>query len=624
MRVEPTFESCSYYLSGAEDAECQVFYRLLSVDGTWRKAYKPYFDAEGKELRGSLVRLEAGREYDIFAVLGQDTLRTTFTTWSDEPVVGRRIKISRLKKEKDGSIVIKGLHGTSAAWIEVVGDKMVKAGKEGEAAILIDDCSYVIFNNLTVRGGRLHGIKTGKRAENIRFQNCDISHWGREAVSQDSIGWYLDSDGNTINNDAGLCIYKSHNIVLERSYIHDPNGRTNTWSGIVKTGPWTGREYVFTHPQGPNAVYVMQSRGGIVLRHNDLVGSQTHRYNDPVEAWQNKDVYGGFAFDADIYGNVMAFGQDDAIELDGGQCNVRVYDNRIEQTYCGISTAPNRRGPSYIFCNLLWNMTNSDGKTGNAIKNGGGKTYTQGMQYLFNNTIIHAGGGMAGVGYGKDDNRELFRATLRNNIILSLRSDKSSERKGLCINDVYCSSECDFDYDYLGNICNRSSYGNICAYEGAEPHAVYGRPAFTNQQQAVFTLEPRDKGIGKGEKLDGFSVSDTPSLGAFQVGQSSLTPARPVDWEADKYCVTLVTDEPQIVYVKIGALPCEEYSVCMAEDMKSWLDVKCDKKRLRAGDTLTITIRKKKSVDYWQNGMIFLRLKNGYSLPITINTPLEK
>lgn len=44
------------------------------------------------------------------------------------------------------------------------------------------------------------------------------------------------------------------------------------------------------------------------------------------------------------------------------------FDNRMEQTYCGISTAPNRKGPSYIFNNVIWNQGNSMGFVGNAIK----------------------------------------------------------------------------------------------------------------------------------------------------------------------------------------------------------------------------------------------------------------
>lgn len=623
LLLVPSFESCSYYLNGVSASEpCAVSY-MPEGASEWQEAYSPYYDAAIGEWRGSIVRLQSNTPYRVRVIIGQDTLIADCRTWEDQPIVGRSIKLSKFKKQKGGAIRITGVHGTPEAWVRIVCNRPIHADDAEEAALLLDDCSYLLFDRLTVTGGHKHGVKTGKHAENIRFSNCDISHWGRVPATQDSLGRYLDSEGKQINNDAGLCIFRSHNIVLERSYIHDPNGKTNTWNGVVEMGEYAGRSYVFSHPQGPNAVYVMQARGGVVLRHNDLVGSQTHRYNDPVEAWQNRDEYGGFAYDADIYGNMMAFGQDDAIELDGGQCNIRMYDNRMEQTYCGVSTAPNRRGPCYIFNNLIWNIGNSLGKTGNAIKNGGGTTFTQGRQYLFHNTIVHAGGGMAGVGYGKDDNRELFIATLRNNIILSLRADQTSERKGLCINDPHRNPECDFDYDYLGCVCNRSSHGSLCAYEGAEPHAVYGRPAFTNMQQGVFTLDRRDKNIAKGEFLPGFSATAHPTAGAFEIGASSLTPQRPVEMEADKYCVTLIDEREHHITIRVGQIGCEKYAIRMAEDMLPWLDVTTSTKRLADNSELIVTLKKKPTdVPYWLNGVVFIRLDNGYSIPITVQTPL--
>ncbi len=622
LRLVPSYESCSYYLSEVESDSVVIRYRAKG-SVSWQQAYPPYHDTKLHEYRGSLVRLTAACTYEVICYHQDDSIISEFTTWSDTPPIARHIKLNSLKKEKGGNIVLKGLHGTENGWIMITGNKPIRSNGEAEAALLIDDCSFLLFDGLTVTGGHLHGIKTGKHAEQIRFSNCDISHWGRIPMSQDSSGHFLDDIGQPVNNDAGICIYKSHNIVVERSYIHDPNGKTNTWNGTVEMGEYVGRSYVFSHPQGPNAIYVMQARGGIVLRYNDLVGSQTHRYNDPIEAWQNREVNGGFAYDADIYGNMIAFGQDDGIELDGGQCNVRVYDNRIEQVYCGISTAPNRKGPSYIFNNLLWNMTNSLGNSGNAIKNGGGDTFTQGRQYLFHNTIIHDGGGMAGVGYGKDENRELFIATLRNNIILSLRSDKSTERKGLCINDPHLNPACDFDYDYLGNICNRSSRGSVCAVDGAEAHAVYGRPAFHNMQQGVFTLDKRDKHIGKGEFLPGFSNVTHPTAGAFEFGSCSLTPKRPIDGEADKYCVTLINETPQQVRIRLGKVGTGNYSIRMAEDMAAWISVSTNRKKLKDNSELIITLQRKDSTTpYWQNGVLFVRFDNGYSIPITVNTPL--
>lgn len=618
VRCVPTFVSCSLYFPYNGENTISVSYRPYGAT-EWMSAYMPYVDEELGECRLSLVRLSSDTKYEVRVQMDEKEQTTVFTTWSDHPVVEKTIRLSSLTHEKDGSVIIKGLHGRVDGWIRIVGDKKIQAGKLHDAALSMKDCQYVLLENIEVSGGRLHAIKTNETVSDVRFINCNIYHWGRECVDQDSTGHYLDVDGKMINNDAGLCIYKSHNVVLERSYIHDPNGKTNPWNSVIEMGQYKGKNYVFSHPQGPNAVYVMESAGGVVLRYNDLCGSQTHRYNDPVEAWRNRDVLGGFAYDADVYGNVMAFGQDDAIEMDGGQCNIRVFDNRIEQTYCGISTAPNRKGPSYIFNNVLWNMANSVGKTGNAIKNGGGEEFTRGTQYLFHNTIIHDGGGMIGVGYGKGEDREMFHAVTRNNIIYSLCSDRGTARKGYCINDLYNVDACDFDYDVIANRCNAGGKGTIYAKEGSEAHGIYKEPLFSNMVVGLLTLRDDDRGIGKGEYLPNFNTEEKKSIGAFQVGESSLFPQRPLAIESDKYKVTLIGQAAQNVVLTIGDVEDESYELCMAEDMHKWLKIKTSSKKLLRNGQLVLTLSAKDNVEYARKGMLFVRMKNGLSVPITIS-----
>ena len=624
--VEPTFESCSYYVPCSRDTECKVSYRKSGTQD-WYESFAPYYDDSLQECRGSLVRLLENTSYDIKIQLSGKgrktrTLNKTFTTWTSIPVVKRTIPISQFKMDTDGTLFITGLKGTADGWIKIIGDVPVCGGDTGEAALSLNDCQYLIFENLLVSGGFRHGIKTNERVENVRFINCEVTQWGRKSVRQNKDGHYLDRDGKMINNDGGITVYRSKNVVIERCYIHDPAGYTNPWNGVIELGEFKGRKYTFTHPQGPNAVYVMQAGGGLVLRYNDFIGSQTHRYNDPVEGWENRSEIGGLAKDADVYGNVMAFGQDDAIELDGGQCNIRIFDNRMEQTYCGISTAPNRKGPSYIFNNVIWNQGNSMGFVGNAIKNGGGDTFTQGMQYLINNTIIHAGGGMAGVGYGKDANREQFNAYLRNNIIYSLIEVNNPVRKGYNIYDPHLNPLCDFDYDFLGNMYEPLQKGKIVAVNGSEEHAVYGAPEFVDLERGLLTLKKGDKGIDKGSKIfnftDGYN-GKAPDMGAFEYGSPErLFPRRPVDMTADRYLVRLSGKKTETITVKIGNIGSCGFLVRMSEDMKPWLDVLPSAGKISSGDIVTLTLKVTGDVRYKKNGMILFRLDNGFSIPITI------
>ncbi|MDX1979899.1 MAG: right-handed parallel beta-helix repeat-containing protein [Bryobacteraceae bacterium] len=58
----------------------------------------------------------------------------------------------------------------------------------------------------------------------------------------------------------------------------------------------------------------------------------------------------------DIYGNDITYAYDDAIELDGSQGNVRVFRNRITNSYTGISVQPVLGGPAYIMRNTGYNI----------------------------------------------------------------------------------------------------------------------------------------------------------------------------------------------------------------------------------------------------------------------------
>ena len=63
-----------------------------------------------------------------------------------------------------------------------------------------------------------------------------------------------------------------------------------------------------------------------------MLPCESYRWNDAIEGGGNFHVDGGFNRDADIYGNLMCFANDDAVEIDGGQTNVRVFLTRTRQS----------------------------------------------------------------------------------------------------------------------------------------------------------------------------------------------------------------------------------------------------------------------------------------------------
>lgn len=631
IQVKPTFESCSIYAFADEAEEtCNLYYREASTS-SWEKGYSPVYNKENKEFRGSLVHLNENTDYEVKAEIycsGEKIkeYKANFRTWDSNPTIAKTYNISQFKEYDSPSYTIKNIIGKPNAWIRIIGDDDVKAiDTHKPYAIKIENSQYIILEKIKVVGGARHGIFIPEGCSHIRILNCNISKWGRISTNQNERGVYLDEDNNKINFDAGIRLEQVENIVVERCYIHDPKAKTNPWKGTIEDGPYKGTNYRSTHPEGPSGIYVRQAIGGIVIRYNDIIGGQEHRFNDAIETGENGYKDGGFNRDSDIYGNVMAFGQDDGIELDGAQCNIRFFNNRIEQMLCGISTAPNMQGPSYIFNNVIWNLGDVKGNESVSVKNGGGSTYSLGRQFFFNNTMVVTKNGMAGIGFGKDKNREMFIATTRNNIFVSETNPVITGQKGsgLSISDIHVSSWNDFDYDMIGNSCTSNGAGKILAHPEAEQNGLFTMPLFTNKKHAVFTLEKEDIGIDRGIIIPNFSIhykGKKPDMGAFEYGSSSLFPIRPLSIESDKYYIKLKPGDSETITLSAGKLfQKENLTIYKCEDM-DWLSVFSKNKTIETHSKTEIILEAdNRKTNYQKKGMIIIRLENGLSIPVTVS-----
>ena len=644
VTAEPSFHSCSVYypsVIGNSDS-CQISYRKTGKT-VWLPAFSPVYDSLNQQYRGSIVRLDEKTSYDLSlqpykngTALTAVTITNAFTTWDPNPAIdGTAINISTYINT-NGAAVIQDVSGSTAGWKKITATAPVNATytATNNAAVTLRNCHYVILEGITITGGYRHGIDLDSTSDNIRIINCNISGFGRIPVYQESTGIFYDANNLNINYDAGINMLNCRNVVVERCYIHDHKSMTNAWSGIMqapsKTGQvagWVGSaRYESTHPQGASAVFVNQARGGVVLRYNDFIGSQAHRYNDMVESNVNSSLTGGFNKDADIYGNMMAYSQDDAIELDGGQCNVRLFDNRMEQSMTGISIAPNRRGPSYIFNNLLYNLGNTYNHGTSGTKAGGGDTYSQGIQHFFNNTIISPGSPLDGVGYGTDANRSAYKAVSRNNIFLlsNLPAGLDNFSDTATITDQYPMPKNNFDYDMMAHSGVTSGAGTIIAAAGNEVHGLFTFPRFTSLAHGVFTLDSAtNPAIDKGTVIPNFTKSysgSKPDLGAFEFGSSSLSPRRPVDMYADKYYINTRPDSAVTVTITVGNIGAgRQFSLLTSNDM-GWLTVTSSPAAgaIAANSTLTLTCTATELANSIQKGMLLIRLDNGFSIPITV------
>jgi hypothetical protein len=248
IEAVPLFQSCGIYFEASDmSTPCVTEFREKGND-KWNKAIE-LMAIPGKTIgtytdkamfRGCIVNLRENTEYELRITQGENTYTAEFRTWNSNPPVVKTVNVKDLKFENELIITEKG---TKDGWIKYTADKnfVLNGDDKKNAVITVKGGEYIIIENLRIEGGARHGISL-EGAQNIRVLNCDISGYGRigeQDISKD--GKYYKDDAK-INNDAGVNIWKSGNVVVERCYIHDPRGRANSGK--------------YSHPAGPNAVAV--------------------------------------------------------------------------------------------------------------------------------------------------------------------------------------------------------------------------------------------------------------------------------------------------------------------------------------------------------------------------------
>ncbi len=611
IRLIPTYENCSVYLEGA-DGEAQEYKLSYRKTGTqqWLPAHKLVRSETNMTLRTSIFRLTENTEYEVRvnsakgdAELAQNTVKT----WNSNPPVAKTIYLNEVNPNGDPYLIENG--GTKDGWVRYVGATgyEIKGGNEEEEAVLVSKASYVIIENLKVVGGLRHALML-KASDNVIIRNCDFSGWGRvgkQITKEEGKDgkYYLPGEKSAINWDAGVNILHSEKVTVEKSYFHDPRNRANSW--------------FYSHPAGPCAVF-MQAKGEIVIRYNDMPGSDKHRWNDVIESWGNGKINGGFVRDSDIYGNYLAFSNDDGIELDGGQCNVRFYENKIEGSLCGVSTAANLVGPSFVMNNLVVNLGDERGSAGSVIKNGGGDTYSKGKTFFYNNTFFTRGRGIAGVGYGSDKNRAMFYGETANNLICTA---------SYAIAAPFANDKCDFDYDTIS-----TADGKPGTYEPEgkiEKNGVVAGIKFTDPVKGNLMPVPAQKGLKDGRYIVGVNApaQDSYSKGAIN-GSVKALPYRNNIIEASQTQVilnadlSLSKDAAVAVTFKLSEnYPKEEAFSVITNTTYTWLKVSPASGKIKPGQTITVNIgvdRASVKTDTINPGCVVFKLESGDSFPVTV------
>ena len=522
-RAVPTFECLGLYWSppeGSADATCAVRYRAMGAK-EWREALPLWFDPRDREYRGSVVGLVAGTGYEVRLSLPNASATLAAETWNERFPVSATVYVpSGISRETfhasrsgtaDGYVLVTAPPG--GATIDV----------EGKAEYCLSvEAPYVIVRGLMLKGARRHAIEIEEGVHDAVIEGCDISGWGRVA-----------EDGFAMEHDAG--IYGSApditRIVIQRNRIHDPRGNSNDWS---QKRVITRESY---HPCGPQAVVFYDNLGNHVIRYNSVYSDEGHRYNDGMGGAENFSTRGFPGPDSDVYGNLVANVTDDALEIEGGGRNVRVWGNYMDMTFTGIASAACALGPLYIFRNVMdrsrefsFKDTDKDGR-GWFGKLGDEGLYAHGRRLFLHNVLLQrrtpgkelplgAWGGPSPCG----DNEPMSNTVSLNNIWHTCK-----DWQYFC-EDGHRDPSNRFDHDLYN--------GRIKAYAGAEADGIKGVPVYRKGHgdgaggSGKYQLAPESPGCDKGERIPGFNdgfAGAGPDIGAHE----GDTP--PIEFGVDAY-----------------------------------------------------------------------------------------
>jgi hypothetical protein len=438
-------ESVSVYVTAILEGDVGFIRYKDSTSSVWLEGFPLTYEPMYGTLNGVVTYLSEGTDYDL-----EVTIRRGDTYFVHERVITTRaiptIDVAKTYNLSDiytegaildiPALITAGtiVEGNADGWMKIIGDVgtvVTTTDQTSDGAIHIGKTPYIFFEDIGISGGYKHGVDS-LDSHHLWFKNMDISGWGR-TITTVTDGKGYDINGELINYDAAFGLVGTGVVVVENSTAYAPVPKANSWA--------------VGHPAGPCAYLVSAKNsndefsGQVIIRNNDFQGTDTHRLNDVIESYTNGSIEGGFIRDSAIYGNTLAYSNDDTIEMDGGQQNVMFYDNDVSHSYGGISIIPNMIGPCYVFNNYVHDNGDEDGNSFFGIKAGGLLSKFGGITYVFNNLFKLSCNGIASANYG-DRN---FWIDARNNIILS---NGDADTKAINDTERYFGSKFINNYTY--------------------------------------------------------------------------------------------------------------------------------------------------------------------------------
>ena len=509
VRAVTTYESAGLYWANPVGATaltgCEVKYRK-SVDSAWSQGLPMWLDLRNGECRGSLVQLAPGTDYQVQLNLpGQPVARTlSFKTWSNQKPVAKTIMVA-----SGGSTLNINEGGSATGYVVYQGAPGAVLDANNAAQFNVNvNASYVIIRGLVLKGAQQDAIRISPTVTDVIIEDNEITGWGR--LRTGAWGVNLDSGVRAICTTPTL-----QRVTIQRNEIHDPRYGANSWSD--------------GHPAGPQGITFSYCGGNHVIRHNEIFGSPGHYYNDVIGGEDNFSTTGFPNADSDIYGNDLSHAWDDAIESEGGNNNVRIWGNYIDQTGTGIASTVTSVRPLYIFRNV-WNRgrilekspLDQDDRQA-MFKAGSDASLGDGRRYLFHNTMLQAtdpsatytlGGSQGGSGTGAT---QLLNNTVsRNNIYHVWRTWTAFYDVGI-------------NNDFANDMYNGGTGATLVNGIHATPVYAPGN-GWQSESRGMYQLAAGTPGFDQGVRIPNFNdayLGAAPDVGAAEAGAGPMKSASP-------------------------------------------------------------------------------------------------
>jgi hypothetical protein len=505
-----TYECIGLYFKSPDLGNCQVRFKPDGASA-WREGYPLVYDPRDNEYRGSIVGLEPNTAYDVRITLGSDSHDLACKTRNDSFPIG---KVTYLKSGDDSVPLKITESGTPQGYHLVTpaeGSRATIDVRNAEDYTCVIDADYVIVRGVEFKNAAIHGLVIKSRHHDNVIEDCHFTFWGRIGGPR--------TYGNLGGTDSAIYAERgAGNLTIQRNLMENPRGASNDWD--------TG------HPAGPQAITLINSNGGNVIRYNEIRSSEDHGFNDGIGGASNYSFEGSPNRDSDIYGNIIANVWDDAIESEGANMNVRIWGNYIEKTFQHIATACTSKGPLYIFRNVFGESrhTHRDPLGGSMIKVGERDQFGGGRKFVFHNTALQPKGAFNVFSGHVNPN-----TVTRNNIF---------DCPGRLTSSRQVEIPCDFDYDLFTGMDRGIA---------RERHGIRGNPSFiksyalefypssttTKIQWGKVPIQQGDRTVtltdpvttvpnpivDSGVRLPNFNddyAGKAPDLGAFEVGRPPI------------------------------------------------------------------------------------------------------